>query len=338
MTAPERTTIIQHTQAEWGRLLGEAGNQGTKFGAWPRELNEDPAAAFNRHHLEMLALLQQHGRPGVMLFVVSPRGLVGHAWAATTDRLRTVSIGRHSSCQFPLGASEFVSLRQVLVLVGRAGDPWRARVIDLSTEWGFSDETGFRHRHVAFDRVAVLGVPGFWLFFLVTGTGLRWNPAEASPWDTLVPREYRLESSVERARPRLPRREERERSLVTSFRAPLGFWSRELVQAGESSDGALVIRTAQSVGRFAVGPDALERGVLLGRDPRCGSLGFRLPGTVSRVHGLVLGVGGEVFLADAGSTNGIWSGRAPVRIARMDSGQVFRLGPDAVEVEWLPAN
>jgi hypothetical protein len=336
MTAPERTTIIRQADVERARHRLLASNDGTRFGAMPRALHGDPAEAFNANQAELARTLAQLSAPGLAMFVVSPQGLVGHSWSARTDVLRSVSIGRHSFCQFALDASEFVSLRQVLVLVGRTSDPWRARVIDLSTQWGFTDDEGRIHRHVAFERVGVLGLPGFWLYFVETGKPLPWNGKAASPWDTLVARTYQAASGAERARVRRPM--VAEVSRVTSYGAPLSFTSRELLRPDEEAAGVLLVQAEEGVARLPVGAAALERGVLLGRDDRCGALGFRLSSQVSRVHALVLGIDGEVFIADTGSTNGLWEGSRRQRLARMETGRSFGLGRDDAVVQWSPAH
>jgi hypothetical protein len=336
MTAPERTTVISHEDVKWGIRREYRNNEGTRVGARPGALHGDPVAAFNAHHAEFARVLARYKTPGLAMFVVGPNGRRGYSWSATTDELRTVSLGRHSFCNFALDENTCMSLRQVLVLVGRQSDPWRARVVDLSTQWGFSDDRGGLHRHVAIDRLAVLGLPGYWLFFFETGTPLPWSVKAASPWDTLVARSYQAASGAERVRVHRPMPEEVSR--VTSYGAPISFSSRELVRDGEEPLGALVVRGADGVARLPLGAAALERGVLVGRDPRCGTLGFRMPSTVSRVHALVMAIDGDVFIADTGSTNGLWEGDRRVRLAGMETGRVFELGKDAVAVQWSPAN
>jgi hypothetical protein len=211
-----------------------------------------------------------------------------------------------------------------------------ARAIDLSTQRGFSDEHGRLHRSVSFDRAAVLGVPGHWLFCFETGRPLPWNEKSLMPFDTLEPRVFRSASGEERLRVRRPQPEEA--SSVTSFAGPVSFSSRELVAPGETPLGALVVRGEGGAVRLPVGPRALERGVLVGRDPRCSELGFGLPATVSRVHALVIGLEGEVFIADTGSSNGVWESEREMCIAPMDSSPVFLLGGHGAAVQWQPAH
>lgn len=329
----ERTTVVRLTDLQ--PRAPASRNEGTRVGA-PRNDATLPSGVFDAYHEDLARELKRFKQPGVAVFVVGPRGLLGHSWSATTDEYRTVCIGRHSFCNFSLPENTFVSLRHLLLVIGRKEDPWRARAIDLSTQWGFSDEHGRHHRSVSFDRVAVLGVPGHWLFCVETGGPLPWNAKSFMPFDTLVPREYRSASGDERSRVRRPQPEEVSR--VTSFAGPVSFSSRELVAPGETPLGALVVRGEGGAVRLPVGPRALERGVLVGRDPRCSELGFRLPPTVSRVHAMVIGLDGEVFIADTGSSNGVWESEREVRIAPMDSSCVFRLGGDGAAVQWQPAH
>lgn len=328
----DRTTVVRLTDLQPRRLDGR--NEGTRVGA-PHQDAPTPGGLFDAYAPDLERELERFKQRGVALFVLGSRGIVGHSWSATTDEFRTVCVGRHTECSFSLQDSSFVSLRHLLLVVGRAEDPWRARVVDLSTQWGFADEEGHTHRSVAFDRVAVLGVPGHWLFCFETGGPLPWSAKSFMPFDTLVPRAYQSASGAERPRVRRPRADEVSR--VTSFAGPVSFFSRELVAPGESPLGALVVRGPDGVMRLPMGPRALERGVLVGRDPRCASLGFHLPMDVSRVHALVLALDGDVYLADTGSSNGVWSGGREVRIAKMDSSGVFQLGQD-VAVQWAPAH
>ncbi|MEW6433991.1 MAG: FHA domain-containing protein [Myxococcota bacterium] len=328
----ERTTVVR--MSDLAPRRAELGNEGTRVGA-PSNDAGPPGILFDTVAPELAEQLLRYPEPGVALFVVGPRGVIGHSWSATTDDYRTVCLGRHSFCNFSLTENMFVSLRHLLLVVGRRIDPWRARVIDLSTEWGFSDEAGRQHRSVAFERLAVLGVPGHWIYAFETGGPLPWNPKSFMPYDTLPPRAYQSANSDERARVRRPRAVES--SQVTSFPGPVSFTSRELVAPGEAPVGALVVRGPTGAARLPVGLRALERGVLVGRDPRCGRLGFTLPDSVSRVHALVLALDGEVFIADTGSSNGVWESGHAVRIAPMLSGGVFHLGADA-EVQWTAAH
>lgn len=327
----ERTSVFRMIDV---LRRGEPRNDGTRICAPPASAGL-PDVVFDGCHGALAEELGRYRERGVASFVVGPRGLAGHSWSAITDQFRTVCVGRHSECSFSLPEHEAVSLRHLLLVVGRRNDPWAARAIDLSTGRGFSDEAGRAHRGVAFERVAVLGVPGHWLFCFETGVPLPWDPRAPSPWLTLVPRLYQPAADDQRRRVQRPRADEVSR--VTSLSGPVSFTSRELVAPGETPLGALVVRGPTGVTRLPLGARALERGVLVGRDLRCSALGFRLPNDVSRVHALVLALDGEVFIADTGSTNGVWDGGDEVRIAPMGSGRAFHLGRN-VAVQWTTAH
>lgn len=330
----ERTTVIRLEQVR------DAANEGTRIGAFPAA-TPSAGALFDAHHETMARELGRHRKRGVMLFVAGAEGLRGQAWCAITDELRTLALGRHSSCTLTLSTDRALSLRQLLVVVGRETDPWAGRVVDLSTPRGFSDDAGRLHRSLAFDRVAVLGVPSRWLFFFETGGPLPWNPRAPSPWSTLAPRVVSDVADDERLRAARfyeVQRAQGEVSRVTSFGGPISFASDDLVARGERPAGSLLIRGEGARARLSIGPAALTRGVLLGRDGRCGALGFPMPADVSRVHALVLALDGDVVIADAGSTNGTWDGPREVRVSPMRSGHPFLLGQGAIFVEWVPAN
>lgn len=87
---------------------------------------------------------------------------------------------------------------------------------------------------------------------------------------------------------------------------------------------------------------ALASGLLLGRYDRCeaggdhGPLGHR---TISRVHALLFEHRGGWFVADSGSTNGVWRGGARIDQPQpLRDGDVLHLGrvdmPGAVRVRW----
>ena len=92
--------------------------------------------------------------------------------------------------------------------------------------------------------------------------------------------------------------------------------------------------------RTTVGERAASGGILLGRYERCDSHGASAvahPG-ISRVHLLVLTIGGNVYAIDTGSTNGTYrTGHdAEVRILRLDDDVELVLGEDLARVKWKP--
>jgi hypothetical protein len=115
----------------------------------------------------------------------------------------------------------------------------------------------------------------------------------------------------------------------------MAFTSGDLVGPGERPDGVPLLQAPGGVARLPVGPRALERGVLLGRDARCGALGVGLPQGVSRVRALALGLNGGVYLADAGSTNRVWRDDQAVRIEEMRPDRRFLLGGHATSARWI---
>ena len=84
-----------------------------------------------------------------------------------------------------------------------------------------------------------------------------------------------------------------------------------------------------------MGAGATRQGVLLGRYERCDTAGLPVLAnpSLSRVHLLVIEMGGALYAVDTASKNGSWVGSAAVRGTRMLPGLQVRLAHDAT-VEW----
>lgn len=111
-----------------------------------------------------------------------------------------------------------------------------------------------------------------------------------------------------------------------------------LLGADDREIGAMTVTARGSSQRIAIGERAAEAGILLGRYERCDTHGASVVSHhgISRVHLLLLSVGGAVYAIDTGSTNGTYrtGSDAEVRITRLDDDLELILGEDLARVRW----
>lgn len=95
----------------------------------------------------------------------------------------------------------------------------------------------------------------------------------------------------------------------------------------------LVLR-GQSTLRRPVGPGALDRGILIGRDDRC-AVGIEA-GRLFRVHFLLIRAQGEIIGVDTASSNGSYVSDREVSLTRIADGNTVSLA-QALELTWREA-
>ena len=104
---------------------------------------------------------------------------------------------------------------------------------------------------------------------------------------------------------------------------------------GETPAGALTFASPCGRGRMPVGLSALDRGIVIGRYGRCAGTRALRHDSVSRVHALLIRRDGRLFLADAGSTNGVWLGEEEIKCGQVVPGAEYHLGEHA-SLTWEP--
>lgn len=177
-------------------------------------------------------------------------------------------------------------------------------VVDLGTPGGLMLETGAQVQLVEGSTALFFRASEFTLFCVPTGAGAQWDRRAADAWSTLPPR---TPTRIETTAP-TPER---------------------------GSAGHLEVAWDHCVLRVNVSQRALLRGVLVGRMPRCDAC---VPvSSVSRVHVVLLELGGEVFLFDSGSTNGTWLEGTEIFATPLQSGAHVRLGEE-VTLKWARAH
>jgi hypothetical protein len=188
---------------------------------------------------------------------------------------------------------------------------------------------------------AIVRCPGFALYFLALGDATDFPESARDAWSFLPARIYFDEL------PRLPESSQVGASGMRAWRpkesrivragAALAIGT-PLIGPSESTVGTLEVVGRGGIERVAVGPEALERGVLVGRYPRCSGAHDRLDASLSRVHLLVIRLADRVYAIDTSSTNGTRDmGGTAVRIVELEEGTGLLLGLGGARVRWVPA-
>ena len=291
-----RTRIVRVTSAPGP---AQSGIGTVVFGA-PRP---NPLAGYLELHRAVRAACLEETRPGLFVFAAGrDAGPVGRLWLAATDAPRAGTLGRHEAVDLPIAPEAALSLRHVLFVVRLVAGRVRFTAIDLETPSGLHTRHGAEHL-VEAERPALLRTAGLTFFCVPTGANT------ALPVDA-------LEALRVLEDPPRPKRT----SLIDQF------------LRRDESVGVLTLQLGDRVLPLTVDVPMLERGVLIGRQPRCEVI---IPEThVSRVHAVVLNVDGAPHLIDTGSSNGTWHHAGQrVRCWKLTDGDVFFVG-NAATVEW----
>jgi len=232
-----------------------------------------------RMHTSLRSAVAEQPTPGLLVFVAADGlGQVGRLWLKATDEVRGGVIGRHDMVDLQLAFHDELSLRQALFVVRLHEARVRFSVVDLDTPNGLiaADE---RPAHLLEGQAPLSFRTGpFSLFCVPTGPGAVLPDDLERAWDC-----FDAHAAV---RP--------------------GSWVRRLwPPSRRRPSGMLSVSTPGAFTHYALDMEALERGVLVGRAPRCGVQLAHDHG-VSRVHAVLLSVDGVPHVIDAGSTNGLW--------------------------------
>ncbi|TNF24003.1 MAG: FHA domain-containing protein [Deltaproteobacteria bacterium] len=297
-----------------------------KVFAYFRLSNRDAFAAAWPSLRERSAAL---GRPGLVMAAMDVRGVAAVGAVAATDSLATAVIGRHSEADLHLPDDPTLSLRHLVVLldpVGEYGDT-RYRVLDLDSGRAFADEEGEDLDGIETDGPAFLTSASYRVIIFPTrGDGFADLPEDASAWEAIPPRVYHPLRVAEAPAP--GPRVIREGSRVLRLAGPV-YEGR--VDTDPDLAGALVIGDAL----FGVDVPSIQRGILLGRYPRCfGVEVFGRDGLVSRVHALLIAFRGKPWVIDLASTNGVYVLGEPVRQAPITPGARVFVGETSFG--WIP--
>jgi hypothetical protein len=242
-----------------------------------------------------------------------------------------------------------------------AGGPgaWevRYRLVDLRTSTGFRDENGRQLEAATVEGPAFVFVGRYALYCFPTGANDAWPQDAKAAIAALPPRLYEDERDAEPdrwRRGRHARSRDRDRNAdrwaegsrggdaplsdaprVTGTSGP----ARARVDGLAESDqllGTLELASRLGQDSVRVGADSASRGLLLGRYSRCDTAGATSLSLekISRVHLLVLRIGGALWAVDTASTNGVARDGAGVRVHRLDDGDELSLADGAGAVRW----
>jgi hypothetical protein len=263
---------------------------GTRVQTRLRLPTADARELFTHRQRMMASAVREERRPGLFVFCAHPEwGHVARLWLEAESTPRAGVLGRHDFADLPLPLDDALSLRHLMFVVRRgvAGVVYDA--LDLGTSHGMTLEDGEKRRLVQARGLLILRASEFVLFCIPTGQPLPWDPDAREPWAALPPR------------------------TLEPRRAPV------------SPRFGPVAHLEFDARRCAVRAGDLHEGLLIGRDHRCDVVLDE--SEISRVHAVILRVGDDPYLFDAGSTNGTWRGDAEVRRARLGDGDVLQLGP-----------
>lgn len=266
-----------------------------------------PRAAFLAAHARLSVLAQVVRGRAFLVVAVDARGRVVES-LCLEDRGALV-IGRHGAVGLRLPA-ETVSLRHAAALARFEGDRPALRLWDLQSGAPFVAEDGEPNAALLAEGPLYAAIDGYALWFIPAGAELG-GSAEAA-WEALPPRAF-----LDRRTPVAPRAaappavsgdDFDEVSRVTRLAPPLLFGDGEEPEIGW---GELRVASGPHRERRTISAERLEQGVLIGRYQRCG---LQIAGfdRVSRVHLLLVRIGGEVWAIDTASSNGVQRGDARV--------------------------
>lgn len=319
----------------------ESENEGTRVGYRIERARFSAREVAARCSERVHELWSRHHDRGLLLVGVDPDSRIVHRfWLPLSPEPSIAVIGRHDCTQLCLPVHPELSLRHVLVLARWAHERPAIRVLDLRTPAGFRGEDDERVTAVEADGPMILSLPGCALLLLPTGK-------ESSLPDVLPRAQYmdkRVEgdpgTGVRRFELARDAQEDHDRDQVTHISKLSGIVElpeRKLLLQNEEPLGDLLFSaTGEAPRAVAVGPSAAERGVVLGRYARCDVAGGMLArDELSRVHALVIGDRGRLYLCDTGSTNGVFRNGQEVRITRLERDVVYSLA-SVVHIAWRP--
>jgi len=241
-----------------------------------------------------------------------------------------VVVGRHTACDAVLPDDALIALRHLLVRSTLLDDGCpRLSVLDLHSDGGFFVGDGTVQRSISAVGPIALRVGAYAVVALPSGVAL--------PEELPVP-------VCEHADGRPPARPHPfAMSRVTLMLRPAMLSDRPtaaVVRAGPrpSRDYELTLSAACGQVTVYLSNDELERGVLVGRSPKCVDAGLHaiLNLGISRVHLLLRKDGSECRAYDLASTQGTYQGGRSVRLAALeDDGTKLALGTTTgIELTW----
>lgn len=295
-----------------------------------------------RQHYEPIRRFVAERDLGVALVAVHDNGhLGGRAWiAARMGAIQSAVIGRHPSVDLFLQDDPSLSNRHLALVIDPVStwepNDLRFRFLDLRTGAAMWTETGDRVEALVSEGPAFVRIGSYRLMAFQTG-GLPWPNNADDAWDTLPERVFVDEREAEpdrwkRLALQAQQQQRSRRRKITLLPGALG--SNEL--RGGRPLGTLTIRSHHGRIERELTRAEAQRGVILGREPRCDFAGLLAIIEVSRVHMMIVEIGRRLYAIDAGSLAGIRHGGHPVRVLELDQERTFSMGAHLVGMHWQP--
>jgi hypothetical protein len=332
----------------------------------------DTARVFSTAYADLKKSLRGR-KAGALIAMLDPSGRVhGRVWIrARRDRPRCAIVGRHEHCAVPVRHAQELSLRHAAVLVRAVDHGVELRVLDLLSGWGFFGEDGEPLESVTTDGTSFFQIGGYVLAVIVTG-GFEWPDQAIDAYARIPPRELHDARRLE-FEPKSKSVNTKVKQMSGVVRLPMEEAARLDAQSNETghfvapqdlsyddapedeirreleasfrralvgSTGALGELVITAEGRHevvAIGREALDRGIVLGRYSRTARHGLAplSSSTLSRVHLLVTRSEDRVLAYDTASANGSWDRSLVANGAELSKGRVVRLGTGQAYVSWV---
>jgi hypothetical protein len=271
--------------------------------------------------------------PSLVALALDDRGIAARAvLPAVPGNGQHATVGRHDRAEVSLSADEGLSLRHLLIVSDPIGERLTYRVLDLRSTLGMRDEWGRQLAGFEADGPAMVEVGRYVLLFVPRLHGaLGWSTDALVAWRGLSHAPLR---EVRRAARPVHDPDRTEIEVLQGVSLPEDL-PHEVADA--LPVGILELESSTGTMRRVVGRTAARSGVLLGRDERCeagGSAVLDQP-VLSRIHAVLLQVGGLMTVVDLGSVNGTWIGGKRVTMRSLASGDEVHLGRQGLTVRWL---
>jgi hypothetical protein len=350
-----RTRMVELARPQ---ARARAVNLGTVIASVPPDRQAAPFRhLFLAHYDRLRATCLGFAEPGLAVFAFdrATGGWLGSmALASRAGQVRAGVVGRHSAAALFLDGDPTLALRHLAFLVeppsprDAARGEVRFRVLDLQTGSPPRDEGGRSVASLTAEGAVFLDCQGHTLMAFVTGDPTDWPERADDAWACIPERvfvEERLASPTGSAPQPLPSPPlwaalARRSTFVRLHAGPRRAGGADLC-GDDLLHGHLGVTSGGRQEWIPVGREALRCGVLIGRYPRCATTG-RLPiadASVSRVHLLLVELGGRACAIDLASSNGTYRidrGGEPLTAAVIDDREGLLLGDDTV-IAWSPA-
>ncbi len=271
---------------------------------------------------EALARALPVGQPGYRL-VWSSGALTGSLDVPATDGTYAI-VGRHSCCDVVLDRDPEIALRQLLVRAERdsEGAPM-LRLLDLNTSLPVRLADGSAVSSALICGPVAVRLGRYSLVALPNGTEAPPDPMPEPIVEHCTGSPYRVAAS---------------RPLGTSHVSivPRASMLDEVAPAARGV-ARITLVGSRSSASLDLSDEMLDRGILVGRAPKCHvRLSPILDTSISRVHLLVLRERDRVFAFDLASMNGTFANHRRLRRIELDRPMTLTLGTAHIALHWSP--